>query len=257
MYEAGYITHLGKLRRLNEDSFLVRTDTGMWAVADGMGGHDAGDLASRIVVKALDAVERTESAAELLQRCKAQVTLANEQIGALSKARSGATVGTTVAILLIREAHYACMWAGDSRIYLANGRAIQQLSLDHTEVEELVSSGTLSRDEAKSWPSNIITRAVGVSPEAELDVVTGPVEPGDIFVICSDGLTRHVRDEEIHQAVISLSAQDACEAMLELALLRGGLDNVTAIVVRPQKAARARSEATLSPLVPPRHGGSS
>ena len=147
MYDVGSVTHPGKVRRRNEDSCLVRTDTGMWAVADGMGGHDAGDVASRTVIETLDAVHQPNSASELLEQCRAQMIKANAQIAALSNARNGATIGTTVAVLLIRDDHFTCIWAGDSRIYRATGDTISQLSLDHTEVQELVARGTVSPDE--------------------------------------------------------------------------------------------------------------
>ena len=133
----------------------------------------------------------------------------------MSRARNGATIGTTAAVLLVRDEHYACVWAGDSRVYLIRGGAIEQLSRDHTEVEELVAVGALSREDARKWPSNVITRAVGVAEDLELEVVTGPADPGDIFVICSDGLTKHVRDDEILQHAAARNAQAACEAMLD------------------------------------------
>jgi len=223
----------------------------MWAVADGMGGHDAGDVASRTVIEALDAVDQPSSAAELLEQCEAQVRKANAQIVALSKARNAATIGTTVAVLLVRDNHFACIWAGDSRIYRVTNDTIDQLSTDHTEVQELLMNGTLSPDEAKHWPSNIITRAIGVSPEPDIDIITGAVEAGDIFIVCSDGLTRHVNDSEIQQSVLSHEAQAACDAMLALALERGGQDNVTAIVVRTPASQKPERELTISPLVRP------
>lgn len=256
MYDVGSITHPGKLRHRNEDSRLVRSDTGMWAVADGMGGHEAGDVASRTVIEALDAVQHPNSASELLEQCKAQMFKANTQIRTLSKARNGTTIGTTIAVLLIRDDHFACIWAGDSRIYRATGATISQLSLDHTEVQELVASGTVSPDEAKNWPNNIITRAIGVAPEPDLDIVTGPIDAGDIFILCSDGLTRHLQDREIHQAVTAHGAQDACDAMLELALQRGGHDNVTAVVVQTQIRKRS-DETTVSSLIRPVSGARS
>jgi protein phosphatase len=227
---------------------LVRTDTGLWAVADGMGGHEAGDLASRILVESLNAIEQPEAALDLLEQCETQIFRANQQIVDLSRARDGATIGTTAAVLLVRDKHYACVWAGDSRVYLINGGAIKQLSRDHTEVEELVAAGTLSREDAKNWPNNVITRAVGVAEDLELEIVSGSADPGDIFVICSDGLTKHLRDDEILQYAAGRNARAACEVMLELALERGGLDNVTVVVVRLMAAVPRSSEPTNSPV---------
>ena len=247
-FDVSSVTHAGKVRVRNEDSCLVRTDTGLWAVADGMGGHEAGDLASRILVESLNAIEQPEAALDLLEQCETQIFRANQQIVDLSRARDGATIGTTAAVLLVRDKHYACVWAGDSRVYLINGGGIKQLSRDHTEVEELVAAGTLSREDAKNWPNNVITRAVGVAEDLELEIVSGSADPGDIFVICSDGLTKHLRDDEILKYAAGRNARAACEAMLELALERGGFDNVTAVVVRLMAAVPRSSEPTNSPV---------
>jgi protein phosphatase len=167
----------------------------------------------------------------------------------LSRSRRGAIIGTTAAILLVREQHYACVWAGDSRVYLIKGGSIRQVSRDHTEVEQLVADGKLSRKDAENWPNNVITRAIGVAEDPELEVVTGPVDSGDIFVLCSDGLTKHVQDDEILQEVTSCNAQSSCDAMLSLALERGGTDNVTVIVVRLLPIVRRPLEPTNSPAM--------
>jgi serine/threonine protein phosphatase PrpC len=254
-FDVSSVTHAGKVRARNEDSCLVRSDTGLWAVADGMGGHEAGDLASRIVVEALDTIERPEAALDLLEQCEAQIFRANQRIVALSRERHGATIGTTAAVLLVRDKHYACVWAGDSRVYLINGGAIKQVSRDHTEIEELVAAGTLSREDAGKWPNNVITRAVGVAEDLELEIVTGSADPGDIFVICSDGLTKHLRDDEILEYATGRNARAGCEAMLELALARGGLDNVTVVVVRLLAAVPRSSEPTHSPIAGARESG--
>ena len=246
--DASCATHAGKVRERNEDSCLVRTDVGLWAVADGMGGHEAGDLASRTLVESLNAIEKPEAALDLVEQCEAQIFHANQRIMDLSRAHNGATIGTTAAVLLVRDEHYACVWAGDSRIYLIKSGAIEQLSRDHTEAEEMVAVGTLSREDAEKWPSNVITRAVGVGEDLELEFVTGPAGPGDVFVVCSDGLTKHLRDDEILQYAAGRSAQAACEVMLDLALERGGLDNVTVIVVRLLAALPRSSEPTKSPV---------
>jgi serine/threonine protein phosphatase PrpC len=246
LFDVGSVTHAGRVRERNEDSFLVRTDVGLWAVADGMGGHEAGDLASRIVVQSLDAIGTLESAADLLTECEGRLFSANQQILALSRERQGATVGTTAAVLLVRDGYYACIWAGDSRVYLINRGIINQVSHDHSELEELIAEGALSREEVKDWPSNAITRAVGIADDPEFEVVTGPAEEEDIFVICSDGLTKHLQDEEILQHAATRRAQAACDDMLALALDRGGLDNVTIVVVR--LLAPQSQETTRSPL---------
>ncbi|RXH35817.1 serine/threonine protein phosphatase [Bradyrhizobium nanningense] len=246
LFDVGSVTHAGRVRERNEDSFLVRTDVGLWAVADGMGGHEAGDLASRIVVQSLDAIGTLESAADLLTECEVRLFSANQQILALSRERQGATVGTTAAVLLVRDGYYACIWAGDSRVYLINRGIINQVSHDHSELEELIAEGALSREDVKDWPSNAITRAVGIADDPEFEVVTGPAVEEDIFVICSDGLTKHLQDDEILHHAATRRAQAACDDMLALALDRGGLDNVTIVIVR--LLAPQSQETTRSPL---------
>jgi protein phosphatase len=149
-------------------------------------------------------------------------------------------------MLLAYDSHYACVWSGDSRIYIVRAGQITQLSRDHTEVQELVSEGIITATEAKTWPgSNVVTRAIGVFDEPELEINSGPLQPGDSFVICSDGLTHHVQDHEILSCVGTSVSQQACDRLLALTLERGAVDNVTVIVVRynPEAEPLTRSDA--------------
>jgi protein phosphatase len=142
-------------------------------------------------------------------------------------------IGATIAALLAWEGYYACVWSGDSRVYLVRHGAIQQVSRDHTEVAELVAEGLLSAEEARTWPRrNVITRAVGVRKDLDLEVVQGVLEKGDIFVICSDGLTAHVTDSEILDHAVANAPQGACDALVALTIERGATDNVTVVVAR-------------------------
>jgi protein phosphatase len=232
-FESGAATHVGKVRQQNEDSYLVSTASGVWAVADGMGGHTAGDLASHTVVEELQRIPPPSSAAELLANCEARIVHANSHLKQLADARHGTIIGTTVAVLLVYEQFFACVWAGDSRLYRVRGRAIEQLSVDHTEVQELVADGKLTAEEARSWPRrNVITRAIGTYDDPELEMTDGTLEPGDIFVICSDGLTNHVEDREILALATANPPQRACDLLVGLALDRGATDNVTIVSVR-------------------------
>jgi protein phosphatase len=233
VFETGAVTHVGKVRERNEDSYLTRPEAGIWAVADGMGGHEHGDLASQTIIEALRSIERPTSAAALLAHCESQVVIANDRLRKISGERGGAILGATLAVLLTFDTHYACVWSGDSRIYLVRAGAITQLSRDHTEVEQLLSEGTITPKEAKTWTGrNVITHAIGVFDEPELEMCSGPLQPGDSFVICSDGLTNHVQDDEILNSVRANLSQRACDQLLELTLQRGAVDNVTVIVVR-------------------------
>ncbi len=239
-FETGAATHVGMVRNRNEDSYLVHPKAGIWAVADGMGGHLDGDIASHTVIAALESIEPPVSAAELLADCQERVAGANTRLRDLGRESNG-IIGATLAMLLVYDGHYACVWAGDSRVYMVRAEDITQLSRDHTEVQDMVASGAISAEQAKSWPGrNVITRAIGVYDEPELEITSGPLEPGDKFIICSDGLTNHVEDREILQCVNANMSQQACDRLVAMALERGGSDNVTVVV------ARYRPEAALA-----------
>jgi len=256
--EAGAATDVGKVRRQNEDNYLAATRLGLWAVADGMGGHEAGDIASRVVVEELAAIAVPATASELLASCERHIVSANSRLKKLGDER-GALIGTTVAVLLIFDGHYAAVWSGDSRIYRVRQHRIEQISVDHTEVQELVSAGKLTAEEARVWPRrNVITRAIGVSDDPELEIKGGALEPGDIFVICSDGLTAHVEDQEILALASEHRPQQACDLLVALTLERGAIDNVTVVAVRFDPAAAETMVSSRLVTIPPwggREGG--
>jgi len=232
-FETGAATHVGQVRQLNEDAMLVRPKVGLWAVADGMGGHEAGDVASHTVIEALKAVEAPASAAALLADCEGRIAAANNRLREIAAERHIGIIGSTLVLLLVYERHYAAVWSGDSRIYRVRRGEIEQITVDHSEVQALIDAGKLTAQEARTWPRrNVITRAIGVSDEPELELNPGPLMPGDIFVLCSDGLTAHVEDSEILAAVADEAPQRACDLLIALTLDRGATDNVTVVVVR-------------------------
>ena len=234
-FETGWISHAGKVRVANEDNLLLRPAFGLWAVADGMGGHENGALASATVVAALESVRVAASASELLGMLEDSVLNANAALRAEIR-RRGATMGATLVVLLVHQQHFACLWSGDSRVYLVRAGRIAQLSRDHTEVQGMVDSGLMSAAEARRSPRrHVITHAIGVHERPELDLENGEIVDGDTFLLCSDGLTEHVDDAEILQAVEAGGAQAACDALLALTLTRGAHDNVTVVVVRCRK----------------------
>jgi protein phosphatase len=233
------VSHTGCVRQHNEDAYLVEPRFGLWAVADGMGGHEAGEVASASIIDHLGTVGIASSAPDLRARFEDRLHKAHAEIRRIAEAR-GATIGSTVAALLVKERRFACVWSGDSRIYLIRGGSISQLSRDHTEAQELLDQGLITETEAQNWPRrNVITRAVGVGEEVALDYRQGEVAEGDVFILATDGLTAHVDEAEIEGGAGLASAQAICEELLARALERGGADNVTIIVVR----ARAEGEA--------------
>jgi serine/threonine protein phosphatase PrpC len=233
LFDAAAATHVGNVRTQNEDSFITRTPIGLWAVADGMGGHEAGGLASAAVVDSLRKIPPPEGAAEMLRACEDSMVEANAAIRAIAAARGFEVIGTTVVILMIFGRHFACLWAGDSRVYRLRQGVISQITRDHSEAQELIERGLLSPEEAKGWSRrNVITRAIGVFEEPELELQHGEVDAGDVFILCSDGLTGHVDAEEIAASVAKSKAKDSCARLVDLTLERGAQDNVTVVVVR-------------------------
>lgn len=230
--EAGFVTHPGRVRTQNEDRYLVAADLGIFAVADGMGGHEDGALASATVIEALASIGASVSGADLMARLEDRILRANTALWQLGQARAG-IVGSTAAVLLIFGQDYACVWSGDSRIYRVRAGAIAQLTRDHTEGRDLFDRGLLTAEEMAAWPRrHVITKAVGVREGLEMELEQGHVLPGDVFVICSDGLTGHVPDADIQLAAGTSAPQWACDALLALTLERGAQDNVTVVIVR-------------------------
>jgi serine/threonine protein phosphatase PrpC len=222
------LSHVGCVRRLNEDRYFADPKTGIWVVADGMGGHDAGDLASEAIVQSLQGMPEIGSPGVLADTFQERISNANEQIRQLSAERGNNVIGSTLVGLLIFGEAFRCVWSGDSRAYLLRGDTLTQLSRDHTEVQELLDRGLLSQAEADNYPrKNVITHAIGVSDLVHLDFVDGVVQTGDTFLLCSDGLTTHVSSQEIGEVMAGRRAREICEQLVELALDRGGTDNVT------------------------------
>jgi len=238
-FETGAATHVGRVRKANEDNYITRPELGLWAVADGVGGFEAGQLASQTVVDDLDTIGPAVSQSDQIARFGERVLRANSHIQELMRSRGGAPMGSTVAAVLIFDSAYACVWSGDSRVYHVRDGEIRQLSRDHSEVQELVDQGVLTAEQAKTWPRrNVITRAIGIFEDPGCEIVEGEVAPGDTFVICSDGLTGHLSDEEIRDFVDQRRPQPACDALVQETLQRGAADNVSVIVVRCHRAER-------------------
>ena len=219
----------GPARSTNEDAFLDRSDLGLWAVADGLGGHADGALASRMVVDELDRIEPAGGARHLLAAVQASLTSTHARL--LARARGAELSASTVVVLLVAERHWALLWAGDSRGYRWRRGSLELLSHDHSHVQELVDRGLLAAEAARTHPhANQITRAVGVGETFALDTATGNVEPGDVFLLCTDGLSG-VLDEAALAAELHHPPVEATARLVARALEAGSTDNVTAVVV--------------------------
>jgi protein phosphatase/serine/threonine-protein phosphatase Stp1 len=221
-------TDPGRSRAHNEDAFLDRPESGLFAVCDGAGGHDAGEVASGHVVRALAAIPDGQVQPETVRARLQEAHLALRREAA---ARGRGAIATTVVVLLASPARFDCLWAGDSRLYLLRQGRLRRITRDHSLVEQLVAEGRITAAAAAVHPhANIITRAVGTdAPELELDQAGAPLLPGDRLLLCSDGLTRAVEEAAI-AALLGTEATDPARLLLNAALARGAADNVTALV---------------------------
>jgi protein phosphatase/serine/threonine-protein phosphatase Stp1 len=225
-------THVGTVRTRNEDAFVNRPDLGVWAVADGAGGHQAGEVASGMVAGGLSTVPGGLGAAQLLYEARSRIFRAHELLRAEAERRGAdATLATTVVLLLARDDHYACLWAGDSRAYLLRRGRLIQITHDHSLVQELIDAGSISAEAATHHPrSNIITRAIGANGDPlDLDKVSDRLQPGDRFLLCSDGLSKIVPGQQL--AYLLATAKTPAEHLVAAALQRRADDNVTAVAI--------------------------
>lgn len=231
--QAAGATHAGQVRQVNEDSFLSRPDAGLFVVADGVGGHSRGDVASGLVVSRLAAVPPPASAPAFYAAVRDAILDANAELRAEAGRRSVDAVATTVIALLVFDRHFACVWAGDSRLYRLREGAFEQISRDHSYVQEMIDLGLMDPDAAEAHgKSNAVTRAVGAEDTLALDAVQDEVAPGDVFVLCSDGLNKVVPDEETARIIATTPVERAPAVLVDSALARGAPDNVTVVVVR-------------------------
>jgi protein phosphatase len=229
-------TDVGLVRSRNEDAYLA--EPGLWAVADGMGGHAFGDVASRMVVAALATVAAPHSMAQLVAAARGRLAWVNQELRAEAVARGVSVMGSTVVTMLGCGREVACLWAGDSRIYLYRNARLQQLTRDHSQAEELKSLGIVSADAVPARAiANMITRAVGAADALELEQATLEAADGDMFLLCSDGLSNAVDELAIVAALAPGDCAHAAQALVELALANGGRDNITVVVVRADDVA--------------------
>ena len=234
VFECVSRTHVGCRRKVNEDALAVRTERGLWAVADGMGGHEAGDVASSKVADALLRLPIVYGLDELVDASIQALQRVNVELIALAASNDlRRAIGSTVVGLAIAGEEYRCFWAGDSRAYRVRNGEIAQISRDHSMVQDLVDAGMLAPEDAEKHPNaNIITRAVGVNEQLRVDTVRGEALPGDQFLLASDGLTRLVDDRELAAVLSARSPEAAADLLIETSLARGAPDNVTVIIVK-------------------------
>jgi len=235
MLEFGHLTHVGLIRELNEDTYYGDAKLGLWLVADGMGGHAHGELASAL---ARDTIVREVRQGTPLE---AAIRAADQVIHQTSQQNADARpMGTTVVAAEVRAQSFQIAWVGDSRGYLWRDGRLIRLSRDHTYIQTLLQQGVINRAQARRHPQrNVVTQALGVTAPEQLtvDTLSGEFAPGSQLLLCSDGLTEDVRDAQVAGilAQSQWSAQECVDALVAAALDNGGADNITVVLVRQEE----------------------
>ena len=228
-------TDTGKVRARNEDAFLAQPEQGLWVVADGMGGHQNGALASRLIVEYLAEPSEGDLQQRLTELRKRLHDL-NRRLGqelTVTAAQPDPVIGSTVVALLIEDDRAACIWAGDSRCYLWRGSRLYQLSRDHSLLQQLIDEQQLSPAEAARHPAaHALTRAIGASEELKLEILELDVLPGDAFLLCSDGLYQGLSADALGAALNLPSPLLALNRLFQPALDGPARDNLSAVVIR-------------------------
>lgn len=221
-------------RLTNEDAMLSLDELGLWVVADGMGGHLRGDLASRFVVEAFEGIEKPDSIDAFAREVSTRLYLANERIHKYAATLSDTEIiGSTVVAVMVQDNKFVCLWAGDSRAYLLSRDRLTQLTHDHTAAQTFVDTGNLESTQAKHHPAaHMLTRAVGAQEMLELEEHRGQIRDGDALLLCSDGLIKEVDDDELAPILEDFDCEEACQELVDLSLERGASDNVTVTVIR-------------------------
>jgi serine/threonine protein phosphatase Stp1 len=230
-------THVGTVRRRNEDAVLERAEIGLWVVADGAGGHERGDYASSRIIAALREVDAALAGRSLVAEVKRRLAEVNRELREKAATiGANALVASTVAVLLIFDRESCCLWAGDSRLYRMRAGRLVQLSRDQSHVQDLVDRGEIAPEEAAAHPlANVVTNLIGGFDQLVLEERHDRLEPGDTLLLCSDGLSGTLGDAEIAAVLTGSPASAAADRLIQCALDQGARDNVSAVVVEYSK----------------------
>jgi len=226
-------TDKGAVRTVNQDAYLNRPDLGLWAVADGMGGHSDGALASQAIVAGLGLLSHPKRLGSAAREVRAILRQVNQDLLDLAgNLRTEDLIGSTVVVLLAVGGHCAVLWVGDSRAYRLRDGALTQLTTDHSHTQALVDAGALLPEQSQGHPlSNVLLRAVGSEDHLDVDGQIARIRAGDRYLLCSDGLYREL-DPQTMVAILGTSEPDrSAESLVQQACQRGGRDNVTVVVV--------------------------
>lgn len=238
VWTSAQATDVGAKRKINEDAVLSRPDIGLWAVADGMGGHAAGDVASQAVVDALMQLRPDKDLPDFVETLEDRLLQVNQDLRRHGmEALGGRTLGTTVVSLFIADGMGACIWAGDSRLYQFRKGVLSRVSHDHSAVQEMIDSGMITPDQAAHHPHrNVITRAVGGGDRLYPEVRVFNVQADDWYLLCSDGFYNEISEPDIAALVVQDTLEKSVEVLMQKALAIGAADNVSLIVVKVTEA---------------------
>jgi protein phosphatase len=259
--EASGITDTGKKRAGNEDNFLLKNEMGFYIVADGMGGHKAGEVASRIVVDTMNSyMERFGSGEEVdelqdtdstlsreANRLLSSIRIANKSVYDISNTKPSCSgMGSTVSAVYFTDETFIAANVGDSPIYMIHDGTIEQISVPHTVMEEHEAISSADEVKLDSKFSHMLTRGMGVADSVEADLCENQCFPGDMLVICSDGLSDKASPNDILDIVMAQKPEKACRSLVNLANERGGDDNITVIVINIKKVRSSKNETMMS-----------
>ncbi|MDH3379453.1 MAG: protein phosphatase 2C domain-containing protein [Gammaproteobacteria bacterium] len=238
VWQSASSTHVGRVREINQDACLDLPELGLWAVADGMGGHEAGEEASKTIVQQLSHVLPTTNLDEFVQSTIVELNNANRRLRQASAENyQHQIVGSTVAVLLGFADQCACLWVGDSRIYRLRQGCFTAITHDHTLMQEFLDSGIDSSEYSDtSSAADTLTRAVGAEDELGVDIRIENMQQGDAFLLCSDGLYKEVSEDEMANIIAAGKPESIVADLQELALQREGRDNITLVAVQLAEA---------------------
>ena len=225
------LTHQGNVRTHNEDAYLNFPEQHLWVVADGMGGHSAGDLASRAIIDHLEHYRHTPLLGNNVALIRHILDQVNQKLTALTRNQPNKIIGSTVAAFTALRHHGVCLWAGDSRIYRFREGRLKQITRDHNEADELMDQGISAAEAARSPYAQSITRAVGAHDELHVEAQIVELWDEDVYLLCSDGLNKEVSDQEIEATLATHPTEDSVSVLLNTCLERQGRDNVTIITL--------------------------
>ena len=229
-------THPGKVRTRNEDSLISLPDQSLWAVADGMGGHQSGDFASQTITRNLSLFQQQESLSDSVLLLEENVLNSNSIIREKAKKLGpNATIGSTVVCVYIWQQYLFAFWAGDSRLYRYRDNKLERLTEDHSYVEELVKLGHIQASDAEKHPAaNVVLKAVGIDDRLYLDFDCFEIQENDVYILCSDGLYKDLEEGAISSVLEnnSIDVEQLNDDLLSSSLAGGGTDNTSIITLK-------------------------